>query len=258
MGPSRFKGETHLPSLREKLKALEELQQIDLEANDSRSELETLGPRRAQVEEKVLEARRSYDEEKSRLEGNERERRQLETLLGIERDKVKKWEGRLSEIRTPREYAALSREIDIARKTNDTQSEQLRALAGQAAEIQKALEERAEWLAEQEDATQGGLAELDARRAEVEERLRQLEAKRAEAVRAVDPALLSRYENIRRRRAGVALAPVVGMTCRGCNRNVPPQLAITLQRADSIETCPNCHRIIYAAEALNPPAPPPA
>ncbi len=54
------------------------------------------------------------------------------------------------------------------------------------------------------------------------------------------------------------MSPVVGMTCRGCNRNVPPQLAIILQRADSIETCPNCHRIIYAAEALNPPAPSPA
>ena len=224
-----------MPSLREKLKALEELQQIDLETNDVRSELEAIPPRRAELEEKIRDARRLYDEEKGRLETNERERRQLETLLGMERDKVKKWEGRLGEIRTPREYAALSREIDIARKSNDTQSEQLKALAAQ-----------------------GGLKQLEERDAEVEKRLKQLEAKRSEAVRAVEPSLLSKYENIRRRRAGVALAPVVGMTCKGCNRNVPPQLAITLQRADSIETCPNCHRIIYAAEALNPPAPSPA
>jgi len=247
-----------LPSLREKLKALEELQQIDLETNDVRSEGEAIPPRRAELEEKIRDARRLYDEEKGRLETNERERRQLETLLGMERDKVKKWEGRLGEIRTPREYAALSREIDIARKSNDTQSEQLKALAAQAAEIQRSLEERAEWLAEQEEAAQGGLKQLEERDAEVEKRLKQLEAKRSEAVRAVEPSLLSKYENIRRRRAGVALAPVVGMTCKGCNRNVPPQLAITLQRADSIETCPNCHRIIYAAEALNPPAPSPA
>jgi len=247
-----------LPSLREKLKALEELQQIDLEMNEVKAELEAIGPRRAEVEGRVKEARRTYDDEQGRLDGNERERRQLETLLGMERDKVKKWEGRLGEIRTPREYAALSREIDIARKSNDSQSEQLRALTAQAAEIQKALEERAEWLAEQEEATQGELKELDGRQAEVEKRLQQLEARRGEAARAVDPSLLGRYENIKKRRAGVALAPVVGMTCKGCHRNVPPQLAITLQRADSIETCPNCHRIIYAAEALNPPAPSPA
>ncbi|HVO18389.1 MAG TPA: C4-type zinc ribbon domain-containing protein [Anaeromyxobacter sp.] len=247
-----------MPSLREKLKALEELQQIDLEVNEVKAELEGIGPRRAEVEVRVKEARRSYDDEQGRLDGNERERRQLETLLGMERDKVKKWEGRLGEIRTPREYAALSREIDIARKTNDSQSEQLRALTAQAAEIQKALEERAEWLAEQEEATQGELKELDERQAEVQRRLQQLEARRGEAAHAVEPSLLGKYENIKRRRAGVALAPVVGMTCKGCHRNVPPQLAITLQRADSIETCPNCHRIIYAAEALNPPAPSPA
>ena len=55
--------------------------------------------------------------------------------------------------------------------------------------------------------------------------------------------------------AGATFAMVVGMTCKGCHRNIPPQLAITLQRANSIETCPNCHRIIYSAEAINPPAP---
>jgi len=247
-----------LSSLREKLKALEELQQIDLETNEVRAELESIGPQRAELDAKVRDARRAYDEEKARLDGNERERRSIETLLGMERDKVKKWEGRLGEIRTPREYAALSREIDIAKKTNDTQSEQLKALTAQAAEVQKALEERAEWLAEQEEAAQGGLKQLEERRAAVEEKLRQLDARRAAAVSAVEPSLLSKYENIRKRRAGVAVAPVVGMSCRGCNRNVPPQLAITLQRANSIETCPNCHRIIYAAEALNPPAPSPA
>jgi len=247
-----------LPSLREKLKALEELQQIDLDRDGVLTEREGIAPRRTELEGQIREARRAYDEDKGRLEANERERRQIETLLAMERDKVKKWEGRLGEIRTPREYAALSREIDIARKTNDTQSEQLKALTAQAAEIQKALEERAEWLAEQEEAAQGGLQELEARFRAVEERLQQLEGRRAEAVRAVEPSLLSKYENIRRRRAGVALSPVAGMTCKGCNRNVPPQLAIILQRADSIETCPNCHRIIYAAEALNPPAPSPA
>jgi len=247
-----------LSSLREKLKALEELQQIDLESNEVRAELESIGPKRAELDVKVRDARRAYDEEKARLDGNERERRSIETLLGMERDKVKKWEGRLGEIRTPREYAALSREIDIAKKSNDTQSEQLKALTAQAAEVQKALEERAEWLAEQEEAAQGGLQQLEERRAAVEEKLRQLEARRAAAAAAVEPSLLSKYENIRKRRAGVAVAPVVGMSCRGCNRNVPPQLAITLQRANSIETCPNCHRIIYAAEALNPPAPSPA
>jgi uncharacterized protein len=247
-----------LSSLREKLKALEELQQIDLEVNDVQAELMGIAPRRAAVEAKVADARRAYDEEKGRLDGNERERRQLESLLGMERDKVKKWEGRLGEIRTPREYAALSREIDIAKKSNEAQSEQVKALAAAAGDISKTLEARAEALAEQEEATQSERAALETRRGEIERKLEALDARRVEAAKVVDPSLLSRYENIKKKRAGVAVAPVVGMTCTGCHRNIPPQLAITLQRANSIEACPNCHRIIYSADAVNPPTPSPA
>jgi len=245
-------------SLREKLKALEELQQIDLEANEVTAELDALPARRAGAEAAVAAARRAWEEEKARLEGNEKERRQLESLLAMERDKVKKWEGRLGEIKTPREYAALSREIDIAKKTNDSQSEQVRELTAQAVELKKTVDAKEEELSERESAAQAAVEEVDKQRAAAEERMRGLEARRAAAVKLVDPGLLSKYENIKRRRAGVAIAPVVGMTCKGCHRNIPPQLAITLQKANSIETCPNCHRIIYSAEAVNPPAPSPA
>ncbi|HEX9289842.1 MAG TPA: C4-type zinc ribbon domain-containing protein [Anaeromyxobacteraceae bacterium] len=241
-------------SLREKLKVLEELQQIDLDAGGVRAEAAGIPLRKSEIEASVSVAKKDYDAEKTRLEDNERERRQIESLLGMERDKVKKWEGRLGDIKTPREYAALSREIDIARKTNESQHEQLKALATTASDIQKALEASAEALSEKEMGAKDELSALVHREAEFAARLRELEARRAEAAKKVDPALLARYENIKRRRAGIAVCAVVGNTCRGCNRNIPPQLSIVLRRADSVETCPNCNRIIYSAEAVNPPA----
>ena len=189
-----------------------------------------------------------------RIEDNERERRQIESLLGMERDKVKKWEARLGDIKTPREYAALSREIDIARKTNDSQSEQLRQLATTAIELRKVLDTSADALSEKEMAAKEEVDSLSRREADFATRLRELEVRRGEAAKKVDPALLGRYENIKRRRAGIAVCPVVGNTCRGCNRNIPPQLSLVLRRADSVESCPNCNRIIYSAEAVNPPA----
>ena len=247
-----------MSSLREKLKALEELQQIDLELNEIQGVIAALPARVAAVETGVASARKAWEQEQARLDANERERRQLESLLGMERDKVKKWEGRLGEIRTPREYAALSREIDIAKKTNEGQSEQVKELAGQAVELRKLVDAREEELSDREASAQAAIEEIGKERAQAEEKVRALEARRAQAVGQVDPGLLSKYENIKRRRAGVAIAPIVGMTCKGCNRNIPPQLAITLQKANSIETCPSCHRIIYSADAVNPPAPSPA
>jgi predicted nucleic acid-binding Zn-ribbon protein len=246
-----------LSSLREKLRVLEELQQIDLDAHAARQGLDAIPAERARVEARVKEARKAYDDQKARLDGNEREKRQVESLLGMDRDKVKKWEGRLGEIKTPREYAAMSREIDIARKSNETQSEQAKVLAAAAVEIKQALEASGEALAEVEDAAQADTDRLDRAVAEAEQKLAELAARRAAAAALVDPGLLGKYESIKKRRAGVAVAAVIGSTCKGCHRNIPPQLSIVLQRADSIETCPSCHRIIYSHAAVNPPAPPP-
>lgn len=245
-------------TLREKLDALEALQAVDLERAAVLVEAAALPGKRAEIEAKVKEARRAFEEQRQKLEANERERRQLEQVLQLERDKVKKWEGRLADIKTPREYAALNREIEISKKQNEHANEQIRELARVAAEIQQALDAAEEAMIAQEEEAQAQRKALEARQAEIDERLRSFDARRAEAAKPIEPALLARYESIRRRRPGPAIATVVAGTCRGCHRNIPPQLVVVLARANSIETCPSCHRIIYSAEAVNPPAPSPA
>jgi len=228
-------------SLREKLKALEELQQVDIEQAVVQAEALAVPRRRAEIEAGVGTVRKAWQAEQDRLAGIEREKRSQEQTIAAERDKVKKWEGRLAEIRTPREYAALSREIDIAKKTNESVGEQTKLLTAQAEEV-----------------AQEELEGLVRREAEQAARIASLEARRAELATRVEPALLTRYENIRKRRGGVAVTQVIGGTCKGCNRQIPPQIAIILVRANTIENCPNCNRIIYVPEAVSPVTPPAA
>jgi len=245
-------------SLREKLKALEELQKVDIEMGQVRAEAEAVPRRRAEIEAGVSEVGKLWQAEQDRLAGVERERRSQEQTILAERDKVKKWEGRLAEIRTPREYAALSREIDIARKTNESVGEQTKLLTAQGEEISRSIEVLQEKLFEKESGAQEDLEQLVMLEAEFGKRMVALDARRAELATRVEPALLSRYENIRKRRGGIAVTQVVGGTCRGCNRQVPPQMALVLVRANSIENCPSCNRIIYVPEAVSPATPPAA
>ena len=70
-------------------------------------------------------------------------RRTLEQNIAEEKDKVRKWETRLSEQRSTREYAALAREIDIAKKANITWPRSWWSsarIAGPAREVVKAKE----------------------------------------------------------------------------------------------------------------------
>ncbi len=245
-------------SLREKLKALEELQQVDIELAEVKAEAEAVPRRRSEIEADVAVARKAWEAEQDRLAGIEREKRSQEQTVAAERDKVKKWEGRLAEIRTPREYAALSREIDIARKTNESVGEQTKLLTVQAEEVARSIEALQERLDEKESGAQEELEGLVLREAEFARRAVALNARRAELATRVEPAILQRYENIRKRRGGIAVTQVTGGTCRGCNRQIPPQMAIILVRANSIENCPNCNRIIYVPEAVSPATPPAA
>jgi predicted nucleic acid-binding Zn-ribbon protein len=80
--------------------------------------------------------------------------------------------------------------------------------------------------------------------AEIEGKIAVIKVDRDKIAGGIKPDVLKRYGAIRMRR-GLAITTVRNGTCQGCNMNVPPQLYNVLQRGDTIETCPYCHRIVY-------------
>jgi predicted nucleic acid-binding Zn-ribbon protein len=233
---------------REKLKALEELQQVDLKIRDLSIEAEKYPARLRQIEAERNQAKAHLDTTRGRLADNERARRQNEQLLQLEKDKVRKWESRLNELKTPREYAALARELDIAKKTNQTADEEIKRLAGEYGEVRKQVESAEQALAEREAVVAREGAEIKSVLDGVQGRMAVLEAERKRLVDLCDRSLVSKYERIRKQRGGVAVVPVVAGTCKGCQRNIPPQMANNLLTGTEIMSCPNCHRFIYAAD----------
>jgi len=233
---------------REKLKALEALQQVDLKIRELSAEAEKHPARLRQIEAERNQAKNHLDMTRGKLADNERARRQNEQLLGLEKEKVRKWESRLNELKTPREYAALARKLDIAKKTNLTADEEIKRLAGEYAEVKRQVEGAEQALGEKEAVLSREGKEITGALEELQQKMRELEAERKSLVEQCDRSLVSKYERIRKQRGGVAVVPVVGGTCKGCQRNVPPQMANQLLTGSDILTCPNCHRFIYAAE----------
>jgi hypothetical protein len=233
---------------REKLKALEALQQIDLRIRDLAAEAETHPARLRQIEGERNQARTQLDLTRGRLADNERARRQNEQLLQLEREKVRKWESRLNELKTPREYAALARELDIAKKTNLTADEEIKRLAGEYGELRKQVEGAEQALGEKEAVVAREGAEIKGVLDGLQARMAELETERKRLVEQCDRSLVGKYERIRKQRGGLAVVPVVAGTCKGCQRNIPPQMANQLLTGSDILTCPNCHRFIYAAD----------
>jgi predicted nucleic acid-binding Zn-ribbon protein len=234
--------------LNAKVKALVDLERVDTDILELARAGEAHPQRLAELDRKLDQAKAALENEQQRLAANEKQRRDIESQVQHEKDTIKKWEGRLSELRTPREYAALSREIDIAKKSVENLEQQNIELRATAEPIKQAIDHRQKELLTQHETVGVEARDIRAKMSSLKDRLDALEGQRNEARRMVDAVLLSRYETIRKKR-GVALVPVQGGTCRGCHMSLPPQLFNLLWSGQiEIETCPSCHRLVYAPD----------
>ncbi len=238
--------------MREKLQSLAALQKVDMEVAAFKKSAETYPKQIAELEKELGVLRSAVDAERGKLDDIERQRSTLEQTITEEKDKVKKWEARLTEQRSTREYSALAREIDIAKKSNVSMAEELVELGKTQGTQREVLKQKdADFQGRAKDLGTK-MAELRAKLAEAEAGVKGLEEKRNDAAKVVDPNLLRRYDTVRKKRmpAMVPLAPP--NTCTGCRMNVPPQLYNTLKVSFGYDTCPSCMRIIYAPEAIEP------
>jgi uncharacterized protein len=234
--------------LRDQLKALEALQTIDVQIAELMRGGEEHPRKLAELESQLGAARGAVEVERTRLAEIERQKKALEEQLAADKDKVKKWEARLTEQRSTREYSALAREIDIAKKQNETAAEEVVELARQAESMRGVVAERETSFKTAEGAIVGQMQTIRSQMAAIDGRRKNLMEKRAEAAKSVPPAVLRKYDVIQKKRT-TAIVPVEGGACRGCHMNVPPQMNNELRATGRIDTCPSCFRMIYSAEA---------
>lgn len=226
------------------LEQLAELQELDRVLQEKEREVDALRAELSGWEARLAERRQEAESLAARTADVDRRRRELEARLAVEEDKMKERRMRLNRIRNERELRALQHEIELAKTANQQMEneviqlmeelEQLQAALVVAREQQEALEQEFQ---QQASTREDAVVRL---RAEMEE----ARQKRAELAAKIDPQLLQRYEQIRARRGGLAVAEVRAAICLGCNMNLPPQFYNELLRGDEIRLCPNCHRIL--------------
>ena len=230
---------------RNKLSALERLQSLDAELEELTKTASRFPAQRAQLEADAATARDAADQERGRLADNERAQRSVAGQLEAEEDKVRKWEGRLPSLKHPREFAALQREVETAKRMNLEAEELRQRLEAEGVEIKASLRVKEAELARRQAALAAVAANTKAQEAELAEKIAGLTTSRDEVKAAVDPALLKSYDTISRRRPGSALVPAAGGCCSGCHRKLPPQTMNRLYAAGTVEICPSCLRLVY-------------
>jgi predicted nucleic acid-binding Zn-ribbon protein len=231
------------------LKSLEALQKVDAEILELTKSGESNPQRLGELDRDIAQAQAGWEAEQAKLADNEKQRRDLDGQIQEQKDTIKKWEQRLTEQRTPREYSDLSREIDIAKKSVENLEHQILELRQAADGLKRAADVRLQALTERQQTVGAEAGEIRKKMTALEERLVSLRTQRESASQGCDKALLNRYETIRKKR-GLALVPVINGICRGCHMSLPPQMFNQLRSGQApIENCPSCHRLIYVPDS---------
>ncbi len=235
----------------ERINKLLRLQEIDIEIRDLEQAAAAYPARLKEIDDELAADRAVSDARQAELDELEKQRRNIEANIQLQKEQVRKWEARLAEIKTPREYAALSREIDIAKKGMRNQEEEVLGLMEQAEALRNEIEKIEREILEKEKGHEAERTELQDKLAHLESETQRLSGGRDAATEGIDKRLLRQYDLIRSRRAGVALAAVTeGATCGACRMRILPQLYNDLVSGQAgIAKCPSCNRILYVPDA---------
>jgi predicted nucleic acid-binding Zn-ribbon protein len=237
-----------MSTLKEQIKNLLSLQEIDLHITVLRQEIEDAPKRIAELEgllEEKNELLKKVEAEKKELDAR---RAELEHKIEEGERKAKRSQARISDVKNSRQHKAIMKELeDLKMLRQDWEEELLRvmeALESVNPEVEKTASEIKEIKATQKSEK----AEFSSMKGKVEQDLKRLGKERKELTEALPPEVLARYDFISSRLKDAAVVPVINGTCQFCHMALPPQQYIELRRLESIMTCPHCQRIIYAVD----------
>ena len=125
--------------MRKNLKMLDELQTIDLKIDGYKGEKEALQGEIAVLDVKVAEAQSTISEKQGELALLNEEIGKLEEGIAAEAENIRRTEAHQKEIKTQKEYQAVSREIATAKKLSAELEEQLLQKMGQTDELKTAI-----------------------------------------------------------------------------------------------------------------------
>jgi predicted nucleic acid-binding Zn-ribbon protein len=231
--------------LRDQLELLWELQKIDLGLKSIKEEKDRYPKEMKKLDEKQKVESERVQKEKEKVESLEKTRRQKEGQLSLEQEKIKRAEGRMSEVKTNKEYQALLSEIDAIKEANGRMEEEILQVMGEIDDLKRDLSKR-------ERDVGVTLEKVEAERKELQEKMARDEKvwdeqmeRREVLSKQIESKLVKLYNTLKEKRQGVGVVGVKRETCQGCFVNVPPQMFIEVQKNNALVRCPHCNRILY-------------
>jgi uncharacterized protein len=235
-------------TVQEQLQVLKALQALDQNRRELLLQRQQLDNEQAVLQAEVTRVQAMADSLAESIAARQAEREELLGKLEHERGLATRAEARLPQIKTQREYLAVLKEVDTAKKQIKDLSDQLAAKDRETETLHADKAEKDGELASLGVQTAARQAEIDAAAASLDDGLANHGRQRDQLTGQLPAALRKRYDMLLERRNGVAVVEARDGACLGCHMHLPPQLFNRLYVAQEVQSCPHCNRLLYLAE----------
>lgn len=231
--------------LREQLKSLELLQELDSKILHSENSKNALPSALKEIEQNISQLDLKWKQNQASLEEIRKTLSQNDAARQLNEDRLNRAKQKLEAVSTGGEFQAANKEIEQLKKLNEnlekTKSEQeakVTTLSEEESNLKSELEKFNQQKSEK-------LAEITQEQEKYNTDIGAMSRDREQYLVNIDKPLLARYDRVRKARAGVGLAPAINGQCQGCNMSLTPQIRTEILRYKQVVSCPSCQRILY-------------
>ena len=229
----------------EQLQLLRDLQELDQQRLDIDQQRQQQTGELAELQVVVDRLQEMVDTLDADIAVIEESRSELKLSLTKEQDNVERAEKRLPQIKTQKEYVAVLKEVDTAKKIAKELENQIAEKNRELESLQADRTEKVDDLNSRQDETSSRKSEIDARIGELDGQLETMASQRGNLIEQLPTPLRKRYELLLNRRAGLAVVEARSGACLGCNMHLPPQMFNSLFVTEEVQSCPHCSRLLF-------------
>ena len=245
------KGNEQEDSLKQVLELLMQLQRIDSQLADLESIKGDLPNQVKRLNLELTENELQHQTFEKKLDDYRKETGMTELEIKVLEGKQTKYKNQLYEVKTNREYDAVTHEIESVKIEISKKESRILELMEATEGTQKALKETLDQIGRLKNEYQLKNEDLEKKQAATEREVIALKDKRDKVVRFIEPKILSGYERIRNAKNGLAIVPVVRNACGGCHKTLPPQKVLEIREMDTLYLCEVCGRMLVWDEKIS-------
>lgn len=239
---------TNMVNLEEQVKVLVELQGLDTQIFRREKDLSDMPENLKMLDEAFKSKMTNLKALEDNLKSLQVKRKDKENDLESKEGSIKKLQTQLYQLKTNKEYTTMQEEIARIRADNSLIEEDIIKIFDQVDIENQKIKKEKEFL-------KGEEVKLNEEKRRVEEETRKialevesLKKQKAALTEKIDKTILAKYDRIIKSKDGLAVVPVLGESCQGCFRILPPQVIHEIRMKKDLVVCENCARILYLEE----------